>query len=115
MNELLVIFAYTFLIAFIAVYFNKSMPYMTYHLNRILANIKPKKNNNRNIDCVLLEKRIQSLENMQGQPNRGMVEKMVVKIIKEKVDSGLLTYHKKQMIKEIVREEVIKYLTELKK
>jgi hypothetical protein len=43
------------------------------------------------------------------------LELVVTKIIKDKVNNGLLTYHKKQMIREIVREEVINYLNELKK
>ncbi len=43
------------------------------------------------------------------------LELIVTNIIKDKVNSGLLTYHKKQMIKEIVREEVINYLNQLKK
>jgi hypothetical protein len=42
-------------------------------------------------------------------------EELVTRIIKDKVNNGLLTYHKKQMIRGIVREEVINYLNELKK
>jgi hypothetical protein len=115
MKELLIIFTYTFIIAFIAINLNKVMPYMKQYWKSLLGTIKPKKKVNTPIDCVLLEKRIQSLENTQGFPDRRLTEKLVVKLIREKVNSGLLTYHKKQAIREIVREEVIKYLTELKK
>lgn len=50
----------------------------------------------------------------KSKPNKDL-ELVVTKIIKDKVNNGLLTYHKKQMIREIVREEVINYLNELKK
>jgi hypothetical protein len=39
---------------------------------------------------------------------------MITKALREKVNSGMFTYHRKQAIKEIVREEVINYLNELK-
>lgn len=43
------------------------------------------------------------------------IEPIVVEIIKDKINSGLVSYHKKQMIKEIVQQEVINYLNQLKK
>ena len=43
------------------------------------------------------------------------IEPIVTEIIKDKINSGLVSYHKKQMIKEIVQQEVINYLNQLKK
>jgi len=51
----------------------------------------------------------------QSSLNKNIIEEIVTQVIKDKVNNGLLTYHKKQMIREIVREEVINYLNELKK
>lgn len=42
------------------------------------------------------------------------LEELVVNIMKDKINNGLLTYHKKKMIREFVREEVVAYLNELK-
>ena len=47
-------------------------------------------------------------------PSNKLLEKLVIDILKNKIDSGLLTYHKKKMIREFVREEVVAYLNELK-
>jgi hypothetical protein len=46
---------------------------------------------------------------------RDNLEPIVMDIIKDKINSGLVSYHKKQMIKEIVQQEVINYLNQLKK
>jgi hypothetical protein len=115
MKEILIIFTYTFIIAFIAINLSKAMPYMKQRWNAFITRISRKSNARKQVDCVLLERRIQALENTQGLPDKKLTEKLVTNLIKEKTNSGLLTYHKKQMIRDMVREEVIKYLNELKK
>ena len=57
-----------------------------------------------------------SFKHKQKQPsiNKNTIEEIVTQVIKNKVNNGMLTYHKKQMIRNIVREEVINYLNELK-
>jgi len=98
MKELLIIFTYTFIIAFIAINLNKAMPYMKQRWNAFITRISRKSNTSK-----------------QPSIDKKMLDKMITQAIKEKVNNGLLTYHKKQMIKDMVREEVIKYLNELKK
>lgn len=98
MKELLIIFTYTFIIAFIAINLSKAMPYVKQRWNAFITRISRKSNTPK-----------------QPIPTKAMIEKMITQVIKEKVNTGLFTYHKKQMIKDMVREEVIKYLNELKK
>ncbi len=98
MKELLIIFTYTFIIAFIAVYLNKAMPSVIAWFKRTITRI-PRKSN----------------ASKESPQTKAMIDKMITQAIKEKINSGLFTYHKKQMIREMVREEVIKYLNELKK
>ena len=95
MKEALIIFTYTFIIAFIAINLNKAMSYVKQRWNAFITRISRKKNTRK----------------PSHQPN---IEAIVMKVIKEKINTGLLTYHKKQMIRDFVREEVINYLNELK-
>jgi hypothetical protein len=97
MKEALIIFTYTFIIAFIAINLNKAMPYMKQRWNAFITSIKRKSNAPK-----------------QSSTDKVMIEKMITKALREKVNSGMFTYHRKQAIKEIVREEVINYLNELK-
>lgn len=97
MNNYFTLFLYTTLIAFIAINLNKAMPYMKQRWNAFITRISRKSNAPQQLP---IDKKI--------------LDKMVAQAIKDKVNNGLLTYHKKQMIRDIVREEVIKYLNELK-
>lgn len=47
-------------------------------------------------------------------PPTKLLEKLVIDIMKNKINSGLLTYHKQKMIREFVREEVVNYLNQIK-
>ena len=98
MKEALIIFTYTFIIAFIAINLNRAMPYVKQRWNAFITRIKRKSNTSK-----------------QSSTDKVMIEKMITKALREKVNSGMFTYHRKQAIKEIVREEVINYLNELKK
>ena len=70
------------------------MPYMKANWNALYQRIKPKKNTH------------------TTQPKQ--IEKLVIDIMKNKINNGLFTYHKKQMIREFVREEVVNYLNQIK-
>ena len=58
MKELLIIFTYTFLIAFIAINLNKAMPSVIAWFKRVI----PRKKRKINVDCNLLEQRVSELE-----------------------------------------------------
>jgi len=58
MKELLIIFTYTFLIAFIAINLNKAMPSVIAWFKRVI----PRKKRKINVDCNLLEQRVGELE-----------------------------------------------------
>ena len=58
MKELLIILTYTFLIAFIAIHFNKAMPLVIQWFKRVI----PRKKRKINVDCNLLEQRVGELE-----------------------------------------------------
>ena len=58
MKELLIIFTYTFLIAFIAINLNKAMPSVIQWFKRVI----PRKKRKINVDCNLLEQRVGELE-----------------------------------------------------
>jgi predicted secreted Zn-dependent protease len=76
-----------------------SMPYIKQRWNAFITGIKRKLNTPKK----------------QSSLNKDAIEELVTQVIKDKINNGLVTYHKKQMIREIVREEVINYLNELKK
>ena len=90
---------YIILTILITLFLNASlslaMPFMKIKWNALYQRIKPKKNTH------------------TTQPKQ--IEKLVIGIMKDKINSGLFTYHKKQMIREFVREEVVNYLNEIKK
>lgn len=98
MKEALIIFTYTFIIAFIAINLNRAMPYVKQRWNTFITRISRKSNTPK-----------------QSSVDKTMIDKMITKALKEKVNSGMFTYHRKQAIREIVREEVVNYLNELKK
>ena len=58
MKEILIIFTYTFIIAFIAINLNKAMPSVIQWFKRVLTRKKRKSN----VDCNLLEQRVSELE-----------------------------------------------------
>ena len=71
-----------------------AMPYMKAKWNAFITRIKPKKHT--------------------PTPSTKHLEKLVIDIMKNKTNSGLLTYHKQKMLREFVREEVVNYLNQIK-
>jgi len=71
-----------------------AMPYMKAQWNAFITRIKPKKHT--------------------PTPSTKQLEKLVIDIMKNKTNSGLLTYHKQKMLREFVREEVVNYLNQIK-
>ena len=71
-----------------------AMPYMKANWNAFITRIKPKKNT--------------------PTPPTKLLEKLVIDIMKDKINTGLLTYHKQKMLREFVREEVVNYLNQIK-
>ena len=90
---------YIILTILITLFLNASlslaMPFMKIKWNTLYQRIKPRKHIH------------------TTQPKQ--IEKLVIDIMKDKINSGLLTYHKKKMVREFVREEVVNYLNEIKK
>ncbi len=62
MKEILIIFTYTFLVGILSIALYKAIPSVKQYLKRVITRIPRKKNTRTPVDCVVLEKRIASLE-----------------------------------------------------